>query len=77
MLKRLEKISANPLRDVQWLNQLQPWEALWTQHAAEDKWAEFFWLLQEYRVQLFAQELGTAQKVSPAKLEALAKELQR
>ena len=77
VLKRLEKISTNPLRDVQWLNQLQPWEVLWAQHAAEDKWAEFFWLLQEYRVQLFAQELGTAQKVSPAKLEALAKELQR
>jgi ATP-dependent helicase HrpA len=31
--------------------------------------AEHRWLLEEYRVQLFAQELGTAQKVSPRRLD--------
>ena len=36
-----------------------------------DPGAEAFgWLLEEYRVQLFAQELGTATKVSPAILKA-------
>ena len=29
----------------------------------------FGWLLEEYRIQLFAQELGTVVKVSPAILK--------
>ena len=31
---------------------------------------EFRWLVQEYRVSVFAQELGTALKVSPKRLDA-------
>ena len=30
---------------------------------------EYRWLLEEYRVSIFAQELGTAQRVSPKRLE--------
>ena len=32
---------------------------------------EFRWLLEEYRVSVFAQELGTARTVSPKRLEEL------
>ncbi|MEN9678542.1 MAG: hypothetical protein RIS76_4438, partial [Verrucomicrobiota bacterium] len=32
---------------------------------------EFRWLLEEYKVSLFAQELGTAAPVSPKRLDEL------
>jgi ATP-dependent helicase HrpA len=35
------------------------------------KQESFRWMLEEYRVQVFAQELGTAQPVSPKRLEAM------
>ncbi|MDX2185918.1 MAG: ATP-dependent RNA helicase HrpA [Opitutaceae bacterium] len=35
----------------------------------------FFWLVEEYRVSLFAQELGTAEPVSKAKLDAALQQL--
>ena len=31
---------------------------------------DFRWMLEEYRVSLFAQELGTAQRISPRRLTA-------
>ncbi|MDD3990663.1 MAG: ATP-dependent RNA helicase HrpA [Desulfobacteraceae bacterium] len=37
---------------------------------------EFFWLLEEFKVSLFAQELGTAVPVSAKRLEKLANEIE-
>jgi len=36
---------------------------------------EFRWLVEELRVSLFAQGLGTSQKVSPQRLDRLWKEI--
>ncbi len=38
---------------------------------------QYRWLLEEYRVQIYAQELGTAEKVSPSRLEDQLKSLKR
>jgi ATP-dependent helicase HrpA len=37
---------------------------------------DFFWLLEEFKVSLFAQELGTAVPVSAKRLEKHAKEIE-
>ena len=36
-----------------------------------DKLADYRWLLEEYRISLFAQELRTAEPASPKRLDAL------
>ncbi len=38
---------------------------------------DFFWMIEEYKVSLFAQELKTAQPVSPKRLEKKAAEIRR
>jgi len=49
-------------------------------HVSEDKRAaieEYFWLIEEYKVSLFAQELKTAFPVSSKRLEQKSKEIER
>ncbi|MGV3660380.1 MAG: ATP-dependent RNA helicase HrpA [Prosthecobacter sp.] len=43
----------------------------WESHVPKADHETFRWLLEEYRVQVFAQELGTAQPVSLKRLEAM------
>lgn len=43
----------------------------WESHVAKADHETFRWLLEEFRVQIFAQELGTAQPVSVKRLEAM------
>jgi ATP-dependent helicase HrpA len=88
---RLEKLEsrADPAaaraRDEQSMALFTPW---WTQYlhrrnlhqqiALHDpELTHFRWLLEEYRVHLFAQELGTAQPVSPRRLEKQWEKTQR
>jgi ATP-dependent helicase HrpA len=42
----------------------------------KEKIEEFFWMLEEYKVSLFAQELKTPYPVSPKKLKLLIKEIE-
>jgi ATP-dependent helicase HrpA len=44
--------------------------AAWTCAAAAAAFAGYRWMIEEYRVSLFAQQLGAAEKVSHARLEA-------
>lgn len=73
--KRAERAKLDPRKDAQKTEQVQPFQD------ALDDWAsselspekhkavdDFRWLLEEWRVSVFAQELGTAQKVSPKRL---------
>lgn len=70
---RIERLNADPRRDRQkldrieefWHRYLQACEASDSYPAALDT---FHWLLEEYRVSLFAQELGTAERVSAKRL---------
>lgn len=68
MKLRAAKRRQNPARDDERTRELAPIEA-----AAAGRGEDFRWLLEEFRVSLFAQELGTAVPVSAVRLrQALA-----
>ena len=68
MQVRAERATLNPAKDDEkaWLlEEFNGWQAI----VPAAKTETFRWMLEEYRVQLFAQELGTAQPVSPKRLK--------
>lgn len=76
---RLDKLKANPSRDAQLMTEYAP---LWTnyerranllakQGIANPQVEQFRWLLEELRVQLFAQELRTPAPVSVKRLQKM------
>ncbi len=78
---RLKKLDRNPVRDRQNMLAVAPLWQRYAERAAADagrseKLEEYRWMLEEYRVSLFAQELRTAYTVSPKRLDALWRELQ-
>jgi ATP-dependent helicase HrpA len=71
--ERLAQLEHNPVRDGQRMALVEPWwrgyrEALDRGCAYDEDLDTFRWLLEEYRVSLFAQRLGTADKVSEKRL---------
>jgi ATP-dependent helicase HrpA len=79
---RAERAALNPVKDQERARLIQPYrsalEGLRAQAVKAPDVApqveEFRWLLEEYKVSVFAQELGTALPVSPKRLdESLAK----
>ena len=72
---RLDKWRADPARDTLRLFELRPQEQRYWRLVAERRGAtdarmrEFRWLLEEFRVSLFAQELRTPQPVSVKRLD--------
>jgi len=75
---RLQRLSSGGLKTEQSLeNELSPWLASYEQklkdhqrqHKIDPMLTHFRWMLEEFRIQLFAQKLGTAISVSAAKLE--------
>jgi ATP-dependent helicase HrpA len=75
LVMRLDKVRADPARDLQRLTELRPIEQRFARRVADARGAadarldEFRWLLEELRVSLFAQELRTPQPVSVKRLE--------
>ncbi len=77
MLTRFERASQNPLKDQERARQVAPYiEALRslqpganTSAETRAKVDEFRWMIEEFKVSLFAQELGTAFPVSPKRLD--------
>ncbi|WP_404802989.1 ATP-dependent RNA helicase HrpA [Microbacterium pullorum] len=75
--ERVQQLSDNPGRDRQRLTEYERMAALYTEAGgtiplAEDaptNLAHVRWLLEEYRVSLFAQRLGTAEPVSPQRIQ--------
>ena len=67
---RAERASANPSKDAEKAKQLAEF-AGWEKRVPEAARESFRWMLEEFRVSLFAQELGTAQPVSAQRLKAL------
>lgn len=80
---RIEKIQAGDQRVAgrsellsPWMDRLKEWEA--SGRAISDPVvAPFRWMLEEYRVSLFDQRLGTSMKVSPQRLERQWREITR
>ena len=77
MLTRFERAAQNPLKDQERARQVTPYiDALrslqpgpTTPAETRAKVDEFRWMIEEFKVSLFAQELGTALPVSPKRLD--------
>lgn len=74
--RRLDRLSRDPSRDEPLRRRVQQWVEAWEQRRAHQEhkgitdpelWV-FRWLLEEYRVSVFAQELGTREKMSDKRL---------
>jgi ATP-dependent helicase HrpA len=70
VLVRAERAVLNPNKDAEKHSQLAPF-ANWQKHVPESAHPQFRWMLEELRVSIFAQELGTAESVSVTKLKAM------
>lgn len=68
---RAERAALTPAKDIERMKQLAPFNG-WEKRVPAAKKDAFRWMLEEFRVSLFAQELGTAQPVSAQRLNALA-----
>ena len=67
---RAERAELAPAKDAEKVRQLVPFIG-WEKRVAPARHAEFRWMLEEYRVSLFAQELGTPAPVSAQRLSTL------
>jgi ATP-dependent helicase HrpA len=76
--RRLQKLAENPGKDRALRVQIQPYWDQWKERHKQGKtgegFSEYRWLLEEFRVSLFAQELGTAKPASAKRLEAAWRE---
>jgi ATP-dependent helicase HrpA len=70
VLVRAERAAIHQAKDAEKARLLLPY-AGWEKSVLEENREAFRWLLEEYRVSIFAQELGTAVPVSVKRLEAL------
>jgi ATP-dependent helicase HrpA len=70
VLVRAERAVLNPKKDAEKEAQLAPF-VQWQKYVPESDHPRFRWLLEELRVSIFAQELGTAESVSVTKLKAM------
>jgi ATP-dependent helicase HrpA len=74
---RMERATLNPVKDKERLRQLEPYLAALKTFAdnppptmdGKRELETFCWMVEEFKVSLFAQELGTAIPVSPARLD--------
>ncbi len=81
--RRIEKLRLDPSKDRAPLRAIRPWhEAVHQRRAAraerqvtDPALEQLRWLLEEYRVSLFAQEVGAREKVSEKRLHALWREV--
>jgi len=77
LLLRMERAKLNPLKDQERVQQIAPYlarlKSLGENPPKSAEWRQrlndFRWLVEEYKVSVFAQELGTAVPVSPPRLE--------
>ncbi len=70
IMVRAERAALNPAKDKDKAAAVNDF-ADWKREVTEANRESFRWLYEEYRVSIFAQELGTAQPVSLKRLEAL------
>ena len=77
LLIRAERAALNPAKDQERLRQLAPYQDALKQLQAQPSRSPeaqrqieaFRWMIEEFKVSLFAQELGTAMPVSPKRLD--------
>jgi ATP-dependent helicase HrpA len=77
LLLRAERAENNPAKDAERVRQLGPYLEAYRKWAESEPFTregrhaleELRWMLEEFKVSLFAQELGTSVTVSPKRLE--------
>ena len=73
--QRLDKLPLDPRRDAKLASEIAPLESRYRERVKAERGLkppgddEFRWLLEEFRVSLFAQALGTRTRVSARRLE--------
>jgi ATP-dependent helicase HrpA len=67
---RAERAALTPAKDAEKARQLAPFSD-WATRVSPENQEKFRWLLEEFRVSIFAQELGTAEPASAQRLRAL------
>ena len=77
---RLDKLEHDPQKDDRKAAELRPfwqnyWEKRQTEKVVEQAMLDFRWILEEFRVSIFAQELKTAHPISLKRIEKLWKSL--
>ncbi|WP_244962447.1 ATP-dependent RNA helicase HrpA [Oleiagrimonas soli] len=79
MRLRAERLRQDPKKDQQRLLQVLPYWRVWLQRRAEggEDLDELRWMIEEFRVSLFAQELGTAVTVSPKRMARALHKVER
>ena len=85
LLVRAERAALNPVKDAEKFQRVQPFAEALRQAipgaskttAAYEAWHRLRWLVEEFKVAVFAPELGTAEKVSPKRLDEAVAELRR
>ena len=82
MGQRIDALELDPVRDEQRMRQVQPWWYRYLEYLADSGWYtpeldRYRWLVEEYRVQVFAQKLGTSEKVSKQRLGECWSEVSR
>lgn len=83
MLIRCERARSNAVKDREKMVRLAPWlkrlNEVYRQLGAGDQrwkdWAQLRWMLEEYKVSLFAQELGTSEPVSEKRMAAILEKM--
>ena len=75
---RMKRAATNPARDLQKLKQVEPYRGklnelakMATTAIRRKLYTDFFWLLEEYKINIFAQEVGTVVKASPKRLDEI------
>ena len=77
LLIRSERAALNPAKDQERLRQIAPYQTALDKLQAQPPRSQavrqeietFRWMIEEFKVSLFAQELGTAMPVSPKRLD--------
>ena len=72
MAQRLDKLLSDPMRDRQWMAEVQPHWQRYLSHAnnhTSQELQHYRWMIEEYRMSLFAQGLKTAYPISAKRLE--------
>ena len=69
MKQRADRWRQNPVKDTERARQLAPYVAAAVKLRDREEGGAFRWWVEEFRVSLFAQELGTAEPVSAVKLD--------
>ncbi len=77
---RAERAALNSVKDAERGRLVQPFVEAVSRYRSDasksrQKWEQLRWLVEEFKVSVFAQELGTAQPVSVKRLQALIDEL--